>query len=130
MMELELGPCRAVKGCLGYGGRGRVDQGRKMGLTSRHALRSGRGVENCRAACTDSGWWIRHHVHIQGLHGLPQLSRNGQSQDFLLTWATTVLCNSELGPEPFGRGCIPTSWRSPNLLRGGCPVLFGAFQTQ
>ena len=43
--------------------------------------------------------------------GLPWLSRNGQGQDFLLICGNTVLCNSELNSEPFGREYRLTSWQ-------------------
>lgn len=46
----------------------------------------------------------------KGSNGLPQLSRNGQNQDFLLVWEVTVLCIAELSPEPFWREYILTLW--------------------
>lgn len=47
----------------------------------------------------------------KGSDGLSWLSRNGQGQDFLLICRITVLCNSELNSEPFGREYRLTSWQ-------------------
>ena len=54
----------------------------------------------------------------KGSNGLPWLSRNSQGQDFLFICGNTVLCNSELDSEPFGREYRLTSWQ-PGVL----PVL-------
>lgn len=42
----------------------------------------------------------------KGSDVLPQLSRNGQNQDFLLVWETAVASTSELSSEPFWREYI------------------------
>ena len=47
----------------------------------------------------------------KGSDGLSWLSRNVQGQDFLLICGNTVLCNSELNSEPFGREYRLTSWQ-------------------
>lgn len=51
----------------------------------------------------------------KGSDGLPWLSRNSQGQDFLFICGNTVLCNSELDSEPFGREYRLTSWQ-PGVL--------------